>query len=134
MAFNKQRLDDIFRKTDGRCHICRKKLVRKNYGVVRARSAWEAEHSVPKAKGGTDHLNNLYPACISCNRSKGAASTKVARTKHGFKAAPLSKEKKTGNTWFGGFGGALLGAPFGPIGVLAGAVVGAIFGDSHEPN
>ena len=29
------------------------------------------EHSVPKAKGGTDYLRNLFPACISCNLDKG---------------------------------------------------------------
>ncbi|MDX9973787.1 MAG: HNH endonuclease signature motif containing protein [FCB group bacterium] len=138
MAFDQQRQDAIFKKTDGRCHICRKKLARKNYGGVGARGAWEVEHSVPQAVGGTHHLNNLYPACIPCNRSKRDSSTKKARGKHGHRAAPLSKEKKTGNAWLGGFGGAIAGrilfASLGPLGIAAGAVVGAVIGNDYEPD
>ena len=138
MAFDKQRQEAIFKKTDGHCHICRKKLARKNYGVVGSRGAWEVEHSVPQAKGGSNHLNNLYPSCIPCNRSKGASSTKSARQKNGFKSAPLPQEKKSQNTWLGGLGGALAGriilAPLGPIGIAAGAVIGAALGSGHEPD
>lgn len=137
MAINKQCRHEIFVKTDGRCHICRKKLARKNYGVVGAQGAWEVEHSVPQAKGGTDHLNNLYPACISCNRSKGASATRFARQNHGFKAAPLSKKKKMNNAWIGGVGGAIAGrillASLGPVGIVAGVLIGAAVGSNHEP-
>ena len=138
MAFDTERQDVIFRKTDGNCHICRKKLARKNYGAVGARGAWEVEHSIPRVKGGSNHLNNLYPACISCNRSKGASSTRASRKKHDYKCAPLSREKKTQNAWAGGIGGALAGrillAPLGPLGVAAGALIGAAIGKSFEPN
>ncbi len=32
---------------------------------------WEIDHSKPKAKGGTDHLNNLRPLQTNANRKKG---------------------------------------------------------------
>lgn len=138
MAFDQKRQDAIFKKTNRRCHICRKKLARKNYGVVDARGAWEVEHSVTQAAGGTHHLNNLFPACIPCNRSKRDSSTKTVRGKHGYRAAPLPKEKKASNTWLGGFGGAIAGrvllAPLGPLGIAAGAVIGAVIGSDYEPD
>jgi hypothetical protein len=87
-------LNDIYDRTDGACHICGKKLSFKNYGVSGTRGAWEIEHSVPRAVGGTNHRNNLFAACIRCNRSKGAKSTREARSQHGRSAAPLSKAKK----------------------------------------
>lgn len=137
MAFDPKRQDAIFKKTDGRRHICRKKLARKNYGVVGARGAWEMEHSVSQAAGGTHHLNNLFPACIPCNRSKRDSSTKAARGQHGYRAAPLSKEKKTGNAWLVGLGGAIAGrillALLRPLGIATGAVIGAVIGSDYEP-
>ena len=137
MAIDEQRKQKIFEKTDGLCHICRKKLVRKNYGMLGHRGAWEVEHSKAQANGGSNHLNNLYPACISCNRSKGASSTTAARRKNGFKAAPLPRKKKVKNAWIGGVSGAvavrILLAPIGPIGIIAGVVVGALAGANYEP-
>ncbi|WP_420419636.1 hypothetical protein [Pacificispira sp.] len=50
----------------------------------------------------------------------------------------MSKEKKTGNAWLGGLGGAVAGrillAPLGPLGIAAGAVIGAIVGSDYEPD
>lgn len=138
MAFNAAELNQIYDRTSGRCHICHKKLAFKNYGAVGARAAWEIEHSVPQAKGGTDHLNNLYPACISCNRSKGSSSTVSARAKHGKTRAPLSadkrKEARDGNTLAGGVLGAMVGSLGGPVGALIGACLGAGLGHSHDPD
>ncbi|WP_420559750.1 HNH endonuclease [Tepidicaulis sp.] len=138
MSFDANRQDLIFARTDGCCHICRKKLARKNYGVVGARGAWEVEHSVPRASGGSDRLNNLYPACISCNRAKGVTSTRGSRRKNGFRCAPLSPAKKEENAWIGGVGGALGGrillAPLGPLGIALGAVIGAAIGKMIEPD
>lgn len=31
----------------------------------------EADHIVPKSKGGTDIIENLITACYECNRGKG---------------------------------------------------------------
>ena len=90
MAFTNDRLNAIFDRTSGRCHICHERVVFKNYGALGARGAWEVEHSNPRARGGTNRLTNLYPACISCNRSKGAMSTRYARAAHGKYRAPVS--------------------------------------------
>jgi 5-methylcytosine-specific restriction endonuclease McrA len=32
---------------------------------------WEIDHSIPQSKGGTHHLNNLFPLQTSENRRKG---------------------------------------------------------------
>ncbi|MES9868042.1 MAG: HNH endonuclease [Candidatus Thiodiazotropha sp. LLP2] len=71
MKVTEEKLNKIFEKTRGKCHLCHKQLAFKNYGVIGNHGAWEIEHSKPKSKGGTDHLNNLFPACIRCNREKG---------------------------------------------------------------
>jgi hypothetical protein len=57
------RLNDIYDRTTGRCHLCGKRLAFHNYGCHGTRGAWHIEHSVPRANGGTDHVNNLYPGC-----------------------------------------------------------------------
>jgi HNH endonuclease len=138
MAFSEVALNQIYDRTSGRCHICHKKLAFTNYGKVGASAAWEVEHSIPQARGGTDHLNNLYPACISCNRSKGSSSTVSARSKHGKSRAPLSVEKRkkarTGNTLAGGALGAMVGSVGGPVGAFIGACLGASLGHSQDPD
>jgi 5-methylcytosine-specific restriction endonuclease McrA len=93
MGFSDDDLLRIFDRTNGKCHICYKKLSFSNYGRLDAKGAWEVEHSVPQSKGGTDHLNNLYAACIVCNRSKGNRSTKSARSWFNNTTAPPSREK-----------------------------------------
>jgi len=138
MAFTSEQLNQIYDRTSGYCHICHKKLAFKNYGVFGARGAWEVEHSNPQAKGGTNRLNNLYPACITCNRSKGASSTRSVRAKNGKSRAPLStgkrKEAKTQNAVAGGVAGATAGSIFGPAGALVGAVIGAHLGHKKNPD
>ena len=32
---------------------------------------WEIDHIIPKAKGGTDHINNLQALNTKVNRQKG---------------------------------------------------------------
>ncbi|MCU4677647.1 HNH endonuclease [Catenovulum sp. 2E275] len=111
-------------------------LAKKNYGVVGMRGAWEVDHSIPISKGGSNHLNNLFPACIPCNRKKGNSSNAVARKPHGLLVAPMSKKAKeskrkksilTGLALGAGFGSA-----FGPVGMLLCGTIGAIAGDSNE--
>ena len=138
MGYSDERLGDIFDKTDGQCHICGKKLAFKNYAANGSRGAWEVEHSIPKAKGGTDHLNNLFPACISCNRSKRDGSTRAARAQYGRKRAPLSQERKdrvrSKNTVKGGIVGAGLGSFLGPGGAIVGGFLGALIGHGQDPD
>lgn len=135
MKTDEEKLERIYRRTDGRCHICRKQLCFGNYGTLGKRGSWEIEHSRPRSRGGTDHLNNLYVACISCNRSKGNGTTASARAANGYRKAPLSKEKKTSNAWTGGAVGVLafLFVP-PPLRLAAAVVVGAIVGNSYEPD
>ena len=138
MAYDIERLECIFEKTNGRCHICRSKLIFNNYGRFNARKAWEVEHSVPRAKGGTDHLNNLFAACVSCNRSKGSSSTRCVRAKNGYKSAPLSKGKKINNALVGGAFGALATLIVPPhlrvFAVVVGAVIVVVIGHEVEPD
>ena len=63
-------INDVYDKNDSCCWHCGKKLSFSNYGKFGKKGAWEIDHSRPLAQGGTDNLNNLVPACISCNRSK----------------------------------------------------------------
>lgn len=137
MTYPQQRLNAIFEKTNGQCHLCRKNLVQKNYNTFGARGAWEVDHSIPQAKGGTDHFHNLRPACVSCNRSKQDSSTKTARRKHGFRASPLSKKKKFKNAQLGVLGGGVAGrimfASLGLYGIVAGALLGAVISYFYEP-
>ena len=80
----------VLARTGGDCHICHDPVGPRSYGRIDSPRGWEIDHSVPRSKGGTDRLNNLYPAHIDCNRSKGARSTRVARRYFGYTAAPLS--------------------------------------------
>lgn len=138
MKFDNETLDRIFCRTDGQCHICRKQLSFSNYGKAGSRGAWEVEHSRPRSRGGTDHLNNLYAACISCNRSKGNSSTASARAANGYRRTPLSMDKKNRNAWAGGAVGVLaflfVPPPLRLAAAVVGGVVGAVVGKSYEPD
>lgn len=68
----------VFEKSNGECHYCEKALSLNNRDR-QGRGSWEVEHSVARANGGTDHLNNLVAACWTCNLDKG---TLTARTHH----------------------------------------------------
>lgn len=131
------RLQKIFDRTNGRCHLCRGPLQFDRFGVVGQPGAWEREHSVARANGGTDHLNNLYAACIPCNRSKQDRSTATVRRTNGYRSAPLSAEQKSGNAVIGGSLGVLAGLLVPPHIRLAvavfGGVVGALIAHSHDP-
>lgn len=55
-------MEALLEKTDGRCAYCGKAL-KKEDAVI--------DHIFPKALGGSDHMENLLPACKSCNCAKG---------------------------------------------------------------
>ncbi len=136
MAYSNETLNQIYDRTDGHCHICGKKLSFVNYAKNGRRGAWQVEHSHCKAKGGSNHLNNLFPACISCNLQKATFTTRTARTWHGRTRAPLSKsakkEESFSNTVAGVFLGGLIGALAGPRGVAIGAAIGGLIGSNDE--
>lgn len=110
MAHDKETRKRIFARTDGKCHLCGTKLSFINYGNPNGRGAWEIEHSNPRAEGGTDHLNNLYPAHIICNREKGTRTSRTVRAWHGRTRAPLSKERQEEARMSSAWTGAALGA------------------------
>lgn len=136
MAYENETLEKVFGRTDGKCHLCHKKLSLRNYASSGARGAWEVEHSVPRAKGGTDHLNNLYAACIPCNRAKGIVTTRTARARNGVRCAPYSKNQRREHTWVGAAIGSLaLGLLFPQLRLAAwliGAGMGAAIGHRTE--
>lgn len=136
---DEKRLRRIFDRTMARCHICGKKLVFAHYGAsVRDQPrAWEVEHSNPRSRGGTDRLNNLYPAHVRCNRRKGVRSSRAARRGNGRTRAPMSEVERErtrgGRMAAGAVAGGLVGARIGGApGALIGAALGALTG-SGDP-
>lgn len=139
MPYIKQQLDAVYRQSSGYCHLCHKKLSRKNHGVHGARGAWHIDHSKPRSKGGTDHLNNLRAACIECNLAKSDRTTRTARRWNGKTRAPFNPEKrqqaKSQSGVAGAIAGGLAGAAFaGPFGALLGTLAGACLGSSQNPD
>lgn len=138
MVWSDAQLSAIYDRTSGYCHLCSKKLAYTNYASAGSRGAWEVEHSVPKACGGTDRMNNLYAACIDCNRSKQARSTRNCRAQNGRSRAPLNRAARatarTQNTLAGAGLGLLVGAAFGPVGALVCGALGAHIGHEENPD
>ena len=60
---DKAKRQAVFDKFDGRCSYCGKGITRKSFQV---------DHFIPKLSGGTDELENLMPACRSCNGYKSS--------------------------------------------------------------
>lgn len=118
----------IYDRTEGQCHICRKRLSFCNYGLYGKKGAWEVEHSIAQARGGTHHGNNLFAACISCNRCKGDSSSRAARQQHGYQCAPYSARKRKRNATIGAGIGSLAMFLVPPQFRIAAAVVGALTG------
>ncbi len=139
MAFTRQQLDKIYNRTSGFCHLCHKKLARINYGNRTCRGGWEVEHSNPRSKGGTDHPNNLFAACVQCNVDKGNRHTRTARAWNGKSCAPLGREKRKQAKFENGLAVATLvglagAALAGPFGAVVGATAGVLFGSSQNPD
>jgi hypothetical protein len=139
MPFDKQTLTRIYQRTSGYCHLCHAKLSVKNYGQRGKKGAWQVEHSVPRSKVGSDHLNNLFAACVSCNCDKSNKTTRTARGWNGKKCAPLNPDKRKQAKFDNGFAGAIAGGLAGgviagPIGLIVGAVTGACVGSSNNPD
>jgi 5-methylcytosine-specific restriction endonuclease McrA len=60
----------VFNKTNGHCHFCGDPVMLEKYGVkdVDENGAWEADHVIQKAKGGSKEYENCLPSCARCNR------------------------------------------------------------------
>ncbi len=55
----------LFGKQEGVCNGCRHSFQFRNFTI---------DHTVPQAKGGTDHLDNLQLLCGACNSMKGSGT------------------------------------------------------------
>lgn len=138
MGYSRRELKQIYERTSGSCHLCWKKISLTNYARFGEKGAWEVDHSVPQASGGTDCGNNLYAACISCNRSKRDSSTRSVRASNGVTRAPRSRkaaeEERAENTIVGaGVGALALGLFLGPPGAALGTLIGGAIGRSIDP-
>jgi len=125
----------IYERTGGYCHICRKKIYFKNFGVHGARGACHVDHSTPRSRGGSDRLSNLFAACIPCNLKKGADTNRKARRPHGNRRKPPSRKDRReainaqrATTFLGGVVGGAFG---GPVGVFLGAAAGHVLGSGE---
>ena len=67
-SFTLKEWNDLKRKYNFRCYLCgkRKKLT--------------VDHFIPLSKGGTNYIDNIRPACLSCNCSKGSKVLTLAET------------------------------------------------------
>lgn len=138
MPYDERTLDVIYAKTGGDCHCCGQPLKRDQYGQLNASSGWEVDHSKPRKQGGSDHLNNLFPACIPCNRANGARHGRKRRRDRGNRLRPLSQTekwlRKTGGKTAAATACGLIGLVAGPAGLLIGAMAGAAFADPTPPD
>ena len=94
--YTAQQRKKIYDRTKGYCHLCGKRLALKNYGKSGTRGAWNVDHSKAQANDGTNHLNNLFPACIACNSSKGKKSNRSVRIENGLTEIPGQKKNSSG--------------------------------------
>lgn len=60
----------VYKKYDGRCAYCGRHIKYKDMQV---------DHFIPQARGGTDDIENLMPACRMCNHYKRANSLESFR-------------------------------------------------------
>ena len=136
MGYSDEQLRWIYDRTDGVCHICKRRRHRfEDYGRG---GTWEVDHSKARTRGGAEHLNNYRLACVGCNRRKGTKSSRAARAEYGGARAPMSRRQKapirTRNAVLGGLVGGVVGVFVSPLGSLIGAVVGAGVGLCVEPD
>ena len=75
-GLGKRKREEVLRKTNGACFYCGENL---NPAVV------QIDHVFPQCKGGKNDIENLVPACRSCNSSKGGRSLEKFRLTRGRK-------------------------------------------------
>jgi hypothetical protein len=63
MALSKKLRFEVFKRDGFRCQYC---------GQHPPTVILEADHVLPKSKGGSDDINNLVTSCFDCNRGKSA--------------------------------------------------------------
>lgn len=61
----------VFDKANGCCHLCG--------GKITASDAWDVDHVLPLALGGSDNESNFAPAHQVCHRGKTAVDVGMIR-------------------------------------------------------
>jgi 5-methylcytosine-specific restriction endonuclease McrA len=83
--WSSQVIKGTWRRSGARCHLCDRAHLLMDYGWL-----WSIDHSVSRARGGTDRPTNLRVACCSCNSGKRDRTNNVARPR----AQARAKEQK----------------------------------------
>ena len=85
--FDEKTRDKVYAKSGGKCWYCgfsfSRKYDRKNEPLA---GAFTVDHVIPMIRGGSDEIENLVPACFSCN------GIKKARTLEDFREIMTNKE------------------------------------------
>ena len=74
--FDPRFAEKVLEKTDGHCYYCKsplpenEKLYTPHGTVYLEIRRWHIDHILAVTKGGTDRIDNLVPACTSCNLKK----------------------------------------------------------------
>ncbi|MBL8618792.1 MAG: HNH endonuclease [Deltaproteobacteria bacterium] len=92
-------LDKVWAKTHGRCHLCHLEVDLATYGLadIFGADAATVDHLVPQSHGGDDHHDNLLPAHLGCNASRGTQPVAVTRFRMaGALDAPMSTDGRIG--------------------------------------
>lgn len=76
----------VFDKTHGHCAYC---------GCVIDFGKFQVDHKWPKAGGGTDDIDNLLPACNSCNNYKSTFHLELFRKQIGRQIEILRRDRPT---------------------------------------
>ena len=72
MAYTESKLRKIFKKGNGRCHLCRKLLQFDKYGRTESIvGAWRVYQVKTNSKAGLSSVSNLLPSCPQCYRENG---------------------------------------------------------------
>lgn len=113
-------LNHIWRKTHGNCHLCRRPVDLDTYGFssIFGAEAATVDHLIPQSMGGDDEIDNLLPAHLGCNASRGTGDIAHTRLRlAGNTAQPMSTDDRViagaaltlGTAWIAGHANAQRG-------------------------
>ena len=125
-----QRLVKIFKKTEGCCHVCKKKIDFKLYAKLHHKNGWQiVDRSRTEASGGNSAITNLWPVHAQCKLGQRTGKSRNARKAQEYSHSSTEKRiQKDRREIVGGLVGGTLGLAAGPAGVVAGAALGVEIG------
>src|SRR5690349_2767038 len=86
----------VFKQSDRRCFYCglplrfRDVAPDRDWVMVTGHNSAILEHKIPVCRGGKSNLTNCVPACVRCNREKGAFTVEEFRLARGLRAGSLN--------------------------------------------